>query len=264
MNTDARTARGLAVAVHERLDAAGVIGGITDAGGVDVGVFPPFPYLLCVAEELKGRGSAVFVGAQDFYPAGSGAFTGEVSLDMVIDCGCRAVLVGHSERRHIIMEPDDLINAKVRVALDAGSRGGLTCILCIGETIAQREAGETDSVNERQLRSGLAGVDERRLERLVIAYEPVWAIGTGRTATPEDARGAHEGIRRVLESLYSGDVARATRVQYGGSVNAGNARELFTQPGVDGGLIGGASLKADEFCAIVAAAAKGKPAGGPS
>jgi triosephosphate isomerase len=176
---------------------------------------------------------------------------------MLIDCGCRAVLVGHSERRHVIKEPEELINAKVCAALDPGLSIPLLCVLCIGETLAQREAGEADAVNERQLRSGLSGVAAPQLEHLVIAYEPVWAIGTGKTPTSMDARAAHDGIRRVVGEMYPGGAAEAMRIQYGGSVNAKYARDLFTQPGIDGGLIGGASLKVDEFCAIVDAAARG-------
>jgi triosephosphate isomerase (TIM) len=255
MNTDSRSARELARGVHERLTADGKVG--AGRGRAEVWVFPPFPYLLEVSDELRRHGSAVGVGAQGFYPAKNGAYTGEVSLEMVVDCGCRAVLVGHSERRHVIKEPEELINAKVRAALGAGPAMPLVCVLCIGETLGQRDAGETDAVNERQLRSGLAGVDATQLGRLVIAYEPVWAIGTGKTATPGDARDAHAGIRRVLSRMYSDDAAESVRIQYGGSVNAANARSLFTQPGVDGGLIGGASLKVDEFCAIVGAAAGG-------
>ena len=257
MNTDSRSARELAVGVHERLTTAGLIGGRAGSRTVEVGVFPPFSYLLEVAEELKARQSALFVGAQNFYPEKNGAYTGEVSLEMVVDCGCRAVLVGHSERRHIIREPEDLINAKVRATLAPGRPIPIACVFCIGETLVQREAGETDAVNERQLRSGLSGITAQQMEHLIIAYEPVWAIGTGKTATPADARSAHAGIRRVLGMMFPGSVADATRIQYGGSVNAKNAGELFAQPGVDGGLIGGASLKADEFCAIVAAAARG-------
>jgi triosephosphate isomerase len=245
MHIDLTGARTLSGAVEARVRGA--------AERADVAVFPPFPYILPVGDLLRSVKSPVLLGAQDFYPAPSGPFTGEVSLDMLLDCGVSVVLAGHSERRHVLGETNDIVNAKVRAALE---RSGLICVLCIGEKLDQRAAGETDAVNERQLRTGLQGVPRAQLSRLVIAYEPVWAIGTGKTATPDDARAAHQGIRRVLESLFDSSVAESTRVIYGGSVNAANARDLFAQPGVDGGLIGGASLKAEEFCRIVLAAAE--------
>lgn len=229
-----------------------VAAGVADFGGVEVALFPPFPYLLPVAEALAG--SAVRLGAQDFYFKPDGAFTGEVSLAMLKDCGVRIVLTGHSERRHLIGESDDLVNAKTAAALAAG----LECILCIGETLEQRQSGQTDEVNARQLRAGLRGVPAEALARLTIAYEPVWAIGTGKTATPADAQDAHAKVRRLLADLYSPAIAAATRIQYGGSVKAANAPDLFSQPDVDGGLIGGASLSASEFVGIVRAASGAK------
>lgn len=242
MNTSAASATALAAAVSA---------GCGDAlNHVQVAVFPPFPYLLAVGAALRDAKSGVLLGAQDFYHEKNGAFTGEVSLEMLADCGVKIVLTGHSERRHVIKESDELIAAKTRASLAAGLR----CILCIGETIEQRRAGETDAINERQLRSALQGIPAAQLAGLVIAYEPVWAIGTGVNATPDDAKNAHAHIRRVLGNLYGQAVADATPIQYGGSVKPSNARELFTQPGVDGGLIGGASLKAEDFCAIVRAA----------
>jgi triosephosphate isomerase len=248
MNTDRASAVALAGAVDDGARAL-------PRDRVEVAVFPPFPYLLEVGAELRRRASRVELGAQDLYPEENGAFTGEVSMEMLLDCGVRVVLVGHSERRHIIKESEELINAKVRAALAPELGERMRCILCIGETLNQRQAGETDAVNERQLRSGLRGIAPEQMARLVVAYEPVWAIGAGKTATPADARDAHGGIRRVLAGLYGGTVAEATRIQYGGSVKASNAGELFAQPGIDGGLIGGASLNADEFNAIVQAAA---------
>lgn len=244
MNTTASSAIALAAGVVAGLRAAGI------ASRVDAALFPPLPYLMMVGGFLREAGSNVLLGAQNFYPEKNGAFTGEVSLEMLADCGVSIVLVGHSERRHVIREPEELIAAKARAALAAPS---LTCVLCIGETLEQRRAGQTDAVNERQLRSALAGVSVEQAPRLVIAYEPVWAIGTGVNATPDDARQAHAHIRGVLEQMFNSHVAAATRIQYGGSVKPSNARELFGQPGVDGGLIGGASLKADDFCAIVQA-----------
>ncbi|MGE3107689.1 MAG: triose-phosphate isomerase [Phycisphaerales bacterium] len=248
MNTDRESAAGLARQVAADLVRDGAL------SSVDVAVFPPFPYLVEVGQALRGAGAAILLGAQDFYFEKNGAFTGEVSLEMLADCGVSIVLVGHSERRHVIGETDQLLNRKVLAALGATNKAnaaGFTCVLCVGETLAQREAGETNTVNERQIRAGLKGVSPEQMSRVVIAYEPVWAIGTGRTATPADAREAHANIRRVLADMFGDAIGDRTRVQYGGSVNASNASGLFAQPGVDGGLIGGASLKAAEFGAIV-------------
>jgi triosephosphate isomerase len=234
--------------------ARDVAAGVSGLAGVDVSVFPPFPFLLAVSDVLGAAIPAVRLGAQDFYAKPDGAFTGEVSLAMLKDCGVRIVLAGHSERRHVIGESDELVNAKTVAALAAG----FECILCIGETLDQRQEGRTDEVNARQLRSDLAGVPAASLPRLTIAYEPVWAIGTGKTATPADAQDAHAKIRRVLADLYSPALAAATRIQYGGSVKAASAAELFAQPDIDGGLIGGASLNAPEFVEIVRAASRAK------
>ena len=227
----------------------GVVDALRSTTTVDVAVFPPFPYLLAVKSILRDRGSAVKLGAQDVYHKPDGAFTGEVSTDMLKDCGVQVVLCGHSERRHVLGETDDLINAKVRATLEAG----LECILCVGETLDQREAGHTDPVNQRQVRSGLADVTGDMLERVVIAYEPVWAIGTGKNASATDAQDVHAKIRRLLTQLYNADVAQRTRIIYGGSLKPANAKELLAQPDIDGGLVGGASLKATDFSGIVQA-----------
>lgn len=227
----------------------GVVDALRTNLAVDVAVFPPFPYLLAVKSILRDRGSAVKLGAQDVYHKADGAFTGEVSTDMLKDCGVQVVLCGHSERRHVLGETDDLINAKVRAVLEAG----LECILCVGETLEQREAGHTDPVNQRQLRSGLSDVTADMMERVVIAYEPVWAIGTGKNASPEDAQDVHAKLRRLLGQSYNADVAQRTRIIYGGSLKAANAKDIVARPDIDGGLIGGASLKAAEFAQIVAA-----------
>ena len=244
MNLDRAGAVALAEAVH------GEVGGDI---GVDVGVFPAFVHMDAVAATLRAAKSRVFVGAQDGYMGAEGAFTGEVSMPMIADIGATAVLVGHSERRHVIKEPDALIHQKTVAALGRG----LTVVLCIGETLDQRERGETDRINELQLRSALAGLAVDRLkDRVVIAYEPVWAIGTGKTATPGDAQDAHAKIRAVLASMFGAGLAGATRILYGGSVKPDNAGEIFAGPDVDGGLIGGASLAAPGFAAIVRAAAK--------
>jgi triosephosphate isomerase len=241
MNTTAATAAQLAVDVACGCDDL--------LGRADVAVFPPFPYLDTVGKHL---GNGVRLGAQDLYHEAEGAFTGEVSAGMLIDVGVGVVLVGHSERRHVIGEGDELINCKARAALGAG----LDIILCIGETIEQREAGQTQQVNVGQLMAGLEAVAADQMPRVTIAYEPVWAIGTGRTATPDDAQAVHAVIRSTLADRYDGAVAESTRIQYGGSVKANNAQSLFAEPDIDGGLIGGASLKADDFVTIVTAAAQ--------
>jgi len=242
MNTDRASASAL---------ARGIVDGLVGLQGVDVAIFPPFPYLLTVGSILRERGSAIKLGAQDAYFEPEGAFTGEVSLAMLRDCGVSVVLAGHSERRHTIGEGETLVHAKAKAILAAG----LECILCIGEKLEEREEGRTDMVNEEQLRLGLREIPPEQAERLTIAYEPVWAIGTGRTASPADAQTTQAKARGILTELYGRDVAARIRIMYGGSAKASNARELFSQPDIDGGLIGGASLKASEFVAIVKAAA---------
>jgi len=232
--------------------------GIKQTDKVDVAVFPAFPHLAEVADLLKSAKSGIKVGAQDFYFQPNGAFTGEVSLAMLKDLGVSVVLVGHSERRHVLGEGDVLLNRKVKAALDAG----FEVILCVGETLEQREKGMTDAVNMAQTMYGLAGVTKEQMSRVTIAYEPVWAIGTGKTATSADAQAAHDRIRRCVQfGVFEGDAAAAAiagglRIQYGGSVKASNAKELFGQADIDGGLIGGASLKAEDFVPIVQAAVK--------
>jgi triosephosphate isomerase len=192
------------------------------------------------------------LGAQDVYFEQDGAFTGEISATMLKDCGVSIALAGHSERRHVIGETDQTVNRKVHAILNAG----LSCILCIGETLQQREAGETDAINRRQLVEGLSRVESEQMPRVVIAYEPVWAIGTGKTATPADAQDAHKKIRAALAALYGQPIADATRIQYGGSANASNVESLLAQPDIDGGLVGGASLKADQFATVIRVAAR--------
>jgi triosephosphate isomerase (TIM) len=228
--------------------AAAVAQGVGGEERVSVAVCPPFPYLLPVAEAV--RGSRVALGAQDVYPAKEGAFTGEVSPPMLLDCGCRYVIVGHSERRHVVGETDALINRKVT----AGLAAGLRVILCVGETLAEREANRTEQVLDVQLAGGLGGVTATALGGLVIAYEPVWAIGTGRNATPEQAQQAHAFLRRRVADYFGEEAASRLPIQYGGSVKPDNAAALMGQPDVDGALVGGASLRADQFLAIVRAA----------
>lgn len=243
MHLDRAKAVRLALDVHNACGHA--------ASPVEAAVCPPFVYLEAVGAALRAAKSTIALGAQDCYHEAQGAFTGEIAPAMLRDVGCSVVILGHSERRHIICETDELIARKTRAALDAG----LHVILCVGETLAERETGHTDSVNERQTRASLAGLSPAQLANLTIAYEPVWAIGTGKTARPADAQDAHKHIRAVVASLHGAAIAAAMRIQYGGSVKPDNAAELFGQPDIDGGLIGGAALKPADFIAIVKAGA---------
>lgn len=244
MNLSAAKGRELARAVADGLPP----------GAVDVALCPTFVHLFPVADVL--RGSRVRLGAQDMFFESSGAYTGEVSPAMIAETGATFVILGHSERRHTIghLEDDWMINRKVRAALAAH----LTPILCVGETLAQRDARQTLDVLTFQLTAGLVGVSADAAERLVVAYEPVWAIGTGRNATPAQAQEAHAHLRRLLADHWAAAAAQAVRILYGGSVKPENARELMAQADVDGGLIGGASLKADSYLGIVSAALAAK------
>ncbi len=215
---------------------------------VDVGLCPPLVYLQAVAGQLEN--TAVAVGAQNMSQYASGAYTGEVSADMLVDVGCSLVILGHSERRSLFAESDADVAAKVHAALAAR----LTPVVCVGETLQQREAGEAESIVSGQLEQALKGLNTASMKQVVVAYEPVWAIGTGLTASPEQAQEIHRALRKVLADL-STDAAEEMRILYGGSVNAANADALFAQPDIDGGLIGGASLKAEDFIAICRAAA---------
>ncbi len=215
---------------------------------VTVAVCPPFVYLQAVARALSA--SSVAVGAQDIYYEPKGAFTGEISASMLKDIGCTYCLCGHSERRHVIGETDELINKKVA----AGISGGLLPILCVGELRAEREASQTNEVVTRQMKNGLAGLSAEKVSAVTIAYEPVWAIGTGLTATPQQAQEVHDFIRKLLGQMYDGQLAEEIRILYGGSVKPDNAADLMSQRDIDGVLVGGASLKADDFLAIIQAA----------
>ena len=229
-----------AVALVQELRAA-----LGDAASkVQVAVAPPFTALHAAAQAAKGTG--IEVAAQDVYWEKQGAFTGEVSAPMLAEAGCQHGIVGHSERRQLFGETDDTVRRKVVALLAAGVRP----IVCVGETLQEREAGRTLEVVERQVRQGLAGVSVEDLGRITIAYEPVWAIGTGRTATSAQAQEVHLAIRNLLRQIGA-PVADAIRIQYGGSVKPENAAELMAQPDVDGALVGGASLKAQDFVAIV-------------
>jgi triosephosphate isomerase len=225
--------------------ASAIVQGLGEDDRVTVALCPPFPYLLRVAEVLQGTN--VGLGAQNLYPEKEGAFTGEVSPIMLTDVGCRYVILGHSERRHKLGETDEFINGKVHAALGSG----LEVILCVGETLEEREANQTEAVLDRQLTSSLTGVTTETLARVVIAYEPVWAIGTGRIATPEQAQESHAFLRRRVAELLGERAARELVIQYGGSAKPDNVAALLQQPDVDGALVGGASLKADQFLAIV-------------
>jgi len=216
--------------------------------GVELAVCPPFVYLDAVAQALTG--TAVGVGAQDVYHEAFGAFTGEVCAAQLLDIGCRYVVIGHSERRHILGETNQAVNRKTAAALAAG----LTPIVCVGETLAEREANQTRDVIQEQMAGSLAGFTAEQVAKLVIAYEPVWAIGTGKVATPAQAEAVHADLRRMLETRYNSQLAAAVRIQYGGSVKPDNAAELLAQPNIDGALVGGASLKADSFLGIAAGA----------
>jgi len=235
-------------AAEARLLARAIVDGVGRDDRVSVAVCPPFPYLALVGEIVSG--SPVALGAQNLYPAKEGAFTGEVSPTMLLDLGCKYVILGHSERRHILGESDAFINRKVKVALAAG----LDVILCVGETLEQREALHTKSVLDQQLCQGLADLSANTLAHLSLAYEPVWAIGnTGHHATPQQAKEAHAIIRRRFSQMFGETSAKTIVIQYGGSVKPDNAAGLFEQAGVDGGLIGGAGLHADQFLAIIRA-----------
>jgi triosephosphate isomerase len=213
---------------------------------LDLGVAPPFTALPAVAEAL--RGSAIFLAAQNMHWEPQGAYTGEIAAAMLTDVGCTRVIIGHSERRQYFAETDDTVNKKIKAALNAG----LDPILCIGETLEQREGNATFGVLEQQLRRGLADIAVDGMQRLVLAYEPVWAIGTGKTATPDQAQEVHAFIRSLLGELYGKALADEVRIQYGGSVNTGNVQLLMSQPDVDGALVGGASLEASAFAHIAA------------
>ncbi len=233
-----RTAAEAAALAREVRDGLGA------SSAVQVAVAPPFTALAAVAQAIAG--SPLELAAQDVHWEAQGAFTGEVSAAMLADVGCRHGIVGHSERRQLFGETDEWVRRKAAALLGAGIRP----IVCVGETLAEREASRTLEVVERQVRAALAGLQADRLALVTVAYEPVWAIGTGKTASSAQAQEVHAAIRKILREL-GGSVGDAIRIQYGGSVKPENARELMSQPDVDGALVGGASLKAKDFLAIV-------------
>jgi len=218
---------------------------IKDVTRVEIVVCPPFTSLAVVAEAMKG--SQIGLGAQNLYWEKSGAFTGEVSAPMLKSIGCTYVIIGHSERRTYFHETDETVNKKIFAALAEG----LKPIVCVGETLAEREQGKTFEVIKRQVTQGLARLSAEQMQTVVIAYEPVWAIGTGKTATPEQAQEVHAFIRKLLMEMFGKTTAEQTRIQYGGSVNASNATTLMRQADIDGALVGGASLKTESFEKII-------------
>ncbi|RPI63902.1 MAG: triose-phosphate isomerase [Planctomycetaceae bacterium] len=212
---------------------------------IDVAVCPPFVYLGEVSRALAGSGIAM--GAQDMFYENNGAFTGEISGEMLKDVGCKYVILGHSERRHVIGESDELINRKMVKAL----ADGLLPIFCIGELLEERNSGRTMDVVTRQVKAGFEGISAADAAKITIAYEPVWAIGTGVTATSAQAQEVHAAVRALVAEIYDKSLADVIRIQYGGSVKASNAAELLNQPDIDGALVGGASLKAADFVGII-------------
>jgi triosephosphate isomerase len=241
MNTTIPDARQLAEGIRAET-------GDLSGGGVGVLLCPPFTQLTAVRAAIEGSG--IHLGAQNMHQEAKGAYTGEISSSMLLAAGCSHVILGHSERRRYFGESDELINAKAHAALDAG----LLPVICIGETLEEREQGITREVVERQVRGVLSGIPAASMDAVTLAYEPVWAIGTGRTATPDQAQEVHAAIRALLGTLYDAETAAGVVLQYGGSMNADNSAELLTKPDVDGGLIGGASLKVGDFVSIVNAA----------
>ena len=238
MNTESASAKELAGSISARA---------AEAADVELLVCPPSVYLTTVRDALGD--ARVGLGAQNMYHEASGAFTGETSAGMLRDIGATYVILGHSERRHVLGETDEDINKKTIAALAAG----LKPIVCVGELLEEREAGKTVDVIRSQFEGSLAGVSADQMASIVIAYEPVWAIGTGKVASPEQAEEVHADLRNQLATRYNDEVADKVRILYGGSVKPANAGELLALPNVDGALIGGASLKADDFIAIALA-----------
>lgn len=239
MNTNLKSADELAAGLAQQLPQ--------DIPEVEVAICPPAPYLGAVAAAIAG--SAVRLGGQDCSFEEPGAFTGEVAAEMLLDFGCRYVILGHSERRQYHAESDSVVNHKVHMAL----KKGLHVILCVGEKLDENLAGSTEAVLDKQMTGSLASVSPADMSKVVIAYEPVWAIGTGKTATPQQAENSHVFLRQWTANHYNSQIAGALRILYGGSVKAANALELLQMPNVDGALVGNASLKVDQFWPIIEA-----------
>jgi len=236
MNTDSASAVAL---------AAGLAKELSSVDTVDVAVCPPFVYLQSVAAALSA--SNIALGSQNVYFEEKGAFTGEISCAMLKDTSCAYAIIGHSERRHVMGETDAMINKKISAAIS----GGLLPIFCVGELLEERQGGTTNEVVAGQIKNGLEGICAESIQAVTVAYEPVWAIGTGLTATPEQAQEVHAMIRGLLADLYGNETAQSIRIQYGGSAKPSNTAELMSQPDVDGLLVGGASLKVEDFAAMV-------------
>ncbi|MGB6057198.1 MAG: triose-phosphate isomerase [Microthrixaceae bacterium] len=226
--------------LHYRLDS-------DDHDSVEVSVHPPFTDIRSIQTVIESDKMKILIGAQNCHWEPKGAFTGEVSAPMLAKLNVSHVIVGHSERRQYFGETDEIVNAKVKAVLG----NGMTPILCCGETLEEREAGGAEAKVEGQIRAGLAGILPEHVAAMVIAYEPIWAIGTGRTATSDDAQSMCRYIRSVVSDLFGAEVAASVRLQYGGSVKPGNIADLMSQPDIDGALVGGASLDPDEFAALV-------------
>ncbi len=218
---------------------------IAKAEGVEIGIGAPATALKSLADAAKG--TKIRIGGENCHWEKEGAFTGEIAPGMLVEAGCDFVIIGHSERRQYFGETNETCNKKAKAAIAQG----LTVILCCGETLAEREAGKTTAVVTDHIKNGLVGFTPAEMAKIVIAYEPVWAIGTGKTATPEQAQEVHAVIRKLLGDLFGKNIADATRIQYGGSVKPENVKEIMAQPDVDGALVGGASLKPDSFAKLV-------------
>lgn len=218
---------------------------ISDVKDVDVLICPVFTAIYPLANEVKG--SNIQIGAQNVYWEPKGAFTGEIAVSMLSDAGCSFVIIGHSERRQYFAETDETVNKRTKATLNAN----LIPIVCVGETLQERESDNTFKVIEKQVREGIKNFSKEEAEKIVIAYEPVWAIGTGKTATPQQAQDVHEFIRKIYSQMYGADIADKVRILYGGSVKPDNVSELMKQKDIDGGLVGGASLEASSFAKLV-------------
>ena len=225
--------------------ATGLAPLVAGAKDREIVLAPAFTALQTVAGAIKGTNMSL--AAQNLHWEEKGAYTGEISAEMLLDLGCKYVIIGHSERRQLFGETDETVNKKVRQAL----KKGLLPIMCVGETLAEREAGRLNEIINRQISGGLKDVAADDMKKIVIAYEPVWAIGTGKTATPEQAQEVHALIRQKVKALYSAEIAEGLRIQYGGSVTPDNVSALMAKPDIDGALVGGASLKAESFAALV-------------
>lgn len=218
---------------------------VANAKDVEIGIGAPATALKSLADAAKGTN--IKIGGENCHWEKEGAFTGEISPGMLVEAGCSFVIIGHSERRQYFGETNETCNKKVKAAL----ANGLDVILCCGETLEEREGGKMTAVVTDHVKNGLVGLSKDEMKKVVIAYEPVWAIGTGKTATPEQAQEVHAVIRKLLADMFGGDVAEATRIQYGGSVKPENVKEIMSQPDVDGALVGGAALKPDSFAKLV-------------